>query len=169
MKRIISSLLVASFLLCLCGCDTSDNGETAKFYYVRNTYDYGKVDGVMAAEERTVTEFSTKEDVLRSYLDGPVDTGLSSPFPYGTQIADLYYEGETLYITLSAHIVTLSKAKQVLACACFARTAIELTGVTSVSFQTDSTDFARMEPIVIDRNSVLLYDDYNSPTPSETN
>ena len=36
-------------------------------------------------------------------------------------------------------------------------------------FQTDNTDFAYMDPILIDRDSVLLYDDYNSDTTSERN
>ena len=167
MKRIISSLLIISLFLCLCGCSAGDTDNTVTLYYVRNSYVYGSADGVMAAEERTVTEPSSDEEILRSYLDGPVDDSLSSPFPYGSQILDLHCEEEKLYITLSVHIVTLPKAKQVLACACLARTAIELMGVDSVHFQTDSTDFARMEPIVINKDSVMLYDDYNSPNPTE--
>ena len=37
----------------------------------------------------------------------------------------------------------------------------------AVYFQTDDTDFARMEPILIERDSILLYDDYNAPAPTE--
>lgn len=167
MKRLLCFLLALSCLLCLWGC-TEDNDEaTANFYYVRDSYLYGQEDGVIAAEARNVTEFTNKQDILRAYLTGPEEPSLVSPFPTGTEIVEFLYKGETLYVTLSTHMVTLSKAKQVLACACFARTAMELTRVKAVYFQTDDTDFARMEPIFIERDSILLYDDYNAPAPTE--
>ena len=121
----------------------------------------------MVAEIHNIQGFNNDQDILRAYLNGPKDASLISPFPGETEIVEFVYKGDTLYITLSAHIVTLSKAKQVLACACLARTAMELTGVQAVHFQSDSTGLAQMEPIVISKDSVMIYDDYNSPTPTE--
>ena len=167
MKRLLCSLLVLSCFFCLCACDAENDEASTQFYYVRNAYLYGQEDSVIASEKRMIDGFSDEQAILRSYLDGPKDPALASPFPSGTQIVEFMYKEETLYVTLSTHIVTLSKAKQVLACACFARTAMELTQVKAVYFQTDNTDFARMEPILIDENSVLLYDNYNAPNPSE--
>jgi hypothetical protein len=63
---------------------------------------------------------------------------------------------------LSSHIAALSKVKQVLACTCLARTAMELTGAEAVHFETDSDDFTRMDPITIYEDSTLLYDNYTS-------
>ena len=166
MKRFISSLLVLLILLSLAGCKSAD-GKAANFYYVRDSYVFGKEDGVMVAESRSIEGYTDTQEILREYLKGPQDISLVSPFPADIEIVGYRYEGETLYITLCAHIVTLPKAKQVLACACFARTAMELTGVKAVYFQTDESDFTRMDPILIDRESVLLYDDYNAPVPSE--
>ena len=167
MKRILCSLLILPMLLCLCGCSDEIDENSARFYYVRGSYIYGQEDGVMAAEIRDIQEFANDQDILRAYLSGPEDITLVSPFPSETEIVGFTYKGDTLYITLSSHIVTLSKAKQVLACACFARTAIELTGVQAVYFQTDSKGLAQMEPIRITKDTVMLYDDYNSPTPTE--
>lgn len=167
MKRFVSSLLILVSLMCFSGCDSADGEKSANFYYVRNSYIYGQEDGVMTAEVRRIEEYSSQQDVLLAYLNGPQDLSLVSPFPNGMKVYEFLFKEDTLHITLSAHIVTLSKAEQVLACACFARTAMELTGVKEVHFQTDDADFARMDPIVINKDSVLLYDDYNSPTPTD--
>ena len=167
MKRFVSCLLILVSLLCFVGCNSTDGVKSANFYYVRNSYIYGQEDGVMTAEVRSIEEFSSQQDILLAYLNGPQDLSLVSPFPNGIKVYEFLFEEDTLHITLSAHIVTLSKAKQVLACACFARTAMELTGVKEVYFQTDDTDFARMDPIVISEDSMLLYDDYNFPTPTD--
>lgn len=167
MKQAISFLLVLMCLLYLPGCNSAEDLKSANFYYVRNSYVYGRGDGVMAAEIRSIEEFCNDQEILREYMYGPQDASLASPFPAGIEIKNFTRKEDTLYVTLSAHIVTLPKAKQVLACACLARTAMELTGAKSVHFQTDDTDFARMEPLFIDENSILLYDDYNSPVPNE--
>lgn len=167
MRRIICSLLLLACLLSLWGCAEESKAGTANFYYTRESFIYGQEDGVIAPEVRDITQFSDEKAIFTTYLKGPNDISLVSPFPRGVKIIELVYEDNTLYVTLSAHIVTLPKAKQVLACACFARTAMELTGVKAVSFQTADTELVRMEPILIDENSVLLYDDYQAPTPTE--
>ena len=167
MRKIVCALLALACLLCMCGCSMNKKESSANFYYVRDAYIYGQEDGVIASEVRSTAEFTNAEEILRAYLNGPEDISLVSPFPRGARIVDLQYKGETLYITLSTHIVALSKARQVLACACFARTAMELTGVKAVHFQSDETGFTRMDPVLLDWNSVLLYDDYNVPTPTE--
>ena len=164
MKSLMSFLIILACLLSGCGGQKTEN--MADFYYVQDSYIYGQEDGVIASEVRFIGEFTNEQEILQAYLAGPNDVLLASPFPSGTQIVEFLYKGETLYITLSTHIVTQSRAKQVLACACFARTAMELTRVKAVYFQTDDTDFARMEPILIDRDSVLLYDSYNAQTPN---
>lgn len=169
MKRLICFFLLLASIISLTACDQNDTGKKSNFYYVRNQYVYGQENGVMASEARSTAEYSDAQEILQAYLSGPQDSTLASPFPSGTQITEFLYKGETLHITLSAHIVTLPKAKQVLACTCLARTAMELTGVNAVYFQTDNTEFAYMDPILIDKDSVLLYDDYNSVTPSERN
>ena len=168
MKRLLSVLLIAATLLCFSGCDSGETNRT-NFYYVRSEYDYGRQDGVMAPETRDTSDFTDALEILREYLAGPQDTNLASPFPKETKITEFLFKGKTLHITLSNQIVSLPKAKQVLACTCLARTAMELTGAEAVYFQTNSTGFSRMDPILIDKDSVLLYDDYHSVTPSERN
>lgn len=169
MKRLLCCFLAIISVLCLWGCDEDNAEASASFYYVRSTYIYGREDGIMAAEPFDTTGFADDRNVLAAYLDGPKNADLISPFPKGTKIIDFACKGETLYITLSSHVVALSKAKQVLACTCFARTAIELMGVKAVHFETDNSTVARMDPIVIDNDAFLLYDDYASFTTEETN
>ena len=166
MKHLICCVLIISTLLCCAGC-TANDADTINFYYIRDTYIYGQEDGVMVAEARDTSNFGSDNAIMSVYLAGPQDATLHSPFPAGTVLLEFSIEKEILHITLSSHVVTLSKAEQVLACACFARTAMELTGVNAVRFETDSSHFAKMDPIVIDRDSVLLYDDYHSAAPTE--
>lgn len=169
MKRLLCYLLIIASLLCFGGCGSDEISKPANFYYIRNGFTYGSEDSVMAFEVRSTAGFSKEQEILNKYLEGPQDTNsLASPFPNGLEITDFIYKEKNLHITLSAQITTLSKAKQTLACACIARTAMELTGVTAVYFQTDSTNFTRMDPILIDKDSVLLYDDYQSLTPTTT-
>ena len=167
MKRMISFFLAVSLLLCLSGCDGEHTENTANFYYVRNVYTYGQEDGVMAAETFDITNMADIREIMDAYLNGPQNIALASPFPLGTEILDFLFEGDTLYVTLSGHIVTLSNVKQALACSCFARTVMELTGAQAVRFQTDSAAVARMDPILIERDSFLLYDDYRFETTDE--
>ena len=168
MRRIICSLLILSSIFCLLGCGEKESEMQADFYYVRKEYVYGQEDGVMAAEIRNITEFSNAQETLEAYLTGPENPSLELPFAAGTEIIDFLLLGDKLYITLSSHIVTLSKANQVLACTCLARTVMELTGIQEVHFATDSNAVARMDPIVITSDSYLLFDDYNSNTPNNT-
>ena len=167
MKHLMCCILVLSCLFCCFGCSADETGSV-NFYYVRDTYQYGQEDGVMVAEIRDTTEFSDAQAVMNAYLDGPQDATLHSPFPSGTTILEFLIETETLRITLSSHVAALSKIDQVLACACFARTAMELMGVNAVRFESNSTDFTKMDPILIDRGSILLYDNYQPIAPTET-
>lgn len=169
MKRLLCCLLIIASLLCLCGCMAEDISNSANFYYIRNGFTYGSEDSVMASEVRSTAGLSGEQEILDKYLEGPQDTNsLISPFPSGLEITEFTYKERNLHITLSTQITTLSKAKQTLACACIARTVMELTGVTAVYFQTDSADYARMDPIIFNKDSVLLYDDYQSLTPTTT-
>jgi spore germination protein GerM len=167
MRRLVCLFMILSCLLCLDGCGNDKRNSAAEFYYVRADYAYGKEDGVISAEPRDTAVFTDAREILNNYLLGPQDATLVSPFPYGTEILEYVYKGETLHITLSSHMVALSKANQVLACTCFARTAIELTGVKAVRFESDNSTVARMDPIVISKDSYLLYDDYGTVAPDE--
>lgn len=166
MKRLICIILVVTSILCLNGCFTEDQEKSVNFYYVRNSYVHGNENGVIDFEERKGPDTSDVQTILDQYLEGPQDASLVSPFPVGTKIVEFLFKGEELHITLSSHIVTLPKVKQVLACTCFARTAIELTGAKAVHFQSDHTTFTRMESITIDEGSFILYDNYTS-TPAD--
>lgn len=162
MKQWICSFLIIASILCLCGCDTDTDNPSVNFYYVRNVYSYGAQDSVVVAEVYSAADYSDVKEILGVYLTGPQDVALASPFPDGTEVLEYTYNNTTAHITLSSHIAALSKVNQVLACACMARTVMELTGVETVNFQSDSSNFTRMEPITISKDSVVLYDNYTS-------
>lgn len=167
MKRLVCYLLIISSIFCLLACGEVEMDASANFYYVRKEYVYGQEDGVIAAEKRKLTELSDIRGILNTYLSGPQDPLLELPFAPNTEIIRFSQEDDTLYITLSSHIITLSKAKQVLACTCLARTVIELSEVEKVYFETDNNAVARMDPISITKDSYLLFDDYNSTNPTD--
>ena len=121
----------------------------------------------MVPEPRNTAQYAGAREILSAYMGGPQDTSLESPFPYGTMIIDFYYVDDTLHVVFNSHLATITKAKQVLACTCFARTAIELTGVSAVHIETDSSKVARMDTIIITKESYLLYDDYGTTAPTQ--
>ena len=167
MKRWIIGILIISTIVCSFGCQRNDGKQTVNFYYVRDPYSYGKEDSVVVSEVHTITDGTDALRILEAYLEGPQDPTHASPFPSGTKIVEYAQNGDSLQITLSSHVATLSKAKQVLACACLARTVMEFTSAESVRFETDSDAFTRMDPVTIYKDSTLLYDNYTSTATTE--
>ena len=167
MKKAIHYLIILACVICLFGCSKVNKEQTANFYYIRSSYVFGKEDGVMMPEVRNTVQYAGARETMSAYMGGPQDPTLVSPFPSGTMIIDFYYVGDTLHVVFNSHLATIAKSKQVLACTCFARTAIELTGVKAVHFETDSSKVARMDPITISSDSYLLYDNYGATAATE--
>lgn len=162
MKRICTLLLTLCMLVCLCACGTAD--ETVKapvdFYYPRVNLTYWENDSVIASEVREA--YGHTEDLnylVLLYLRGPASQELYSPFPANTGLAGLEQKNQTLTITLSG--ISLSEQSRLqtsLACACLAKTCFALADVTSVRVNTVAGRAAGESDIVVDADSLLLWD-----------
>ena len=131
-NRIIAIVLI---VFCLSGCFPSGNAAMVNFYYPRAEYGYNTEDGVIAAEVRNNGGISSAAPLLTLYLKGPLDEKLRNPFPAGLSVISVYTLEDTVYVTLTDALATLSGAPLILTCCCIGRTAMELTGANSAQIQ----------------------------------
>ncbi len=154
MKRIFVILMLNFFLLSLCGCNSSV-ADTVDFYYCRTpeSYQYFTADGVISRETREITGHQNDLSyVLRLYLAGPLEEGLISPFPRGTQLISARKVVATLRIELSGAEDTMNDSEFSLACACLARTCMSFVKCKEVVITCGERVAAMTE------ENVILYD-----------
>ena len=171
MKRLICVLLAAALLLALASCGTNA-GDPVAFYYLRGPEDYvyGAQDGVIVMEERAVSGHG--EDLnylLQLYLDGPLDSSLTSPFPQGSQPVRIELSGGVLLLEMNRDFAALEGLDLTLACACLSSTLFSLTDAEQVTI-TSATSQGEPRSITLTRDSLTLLDDSIPETvPAETN
>ena len=159
MKRWIAILLCLLLVLSLFGCKKSDDDNTVSFYYCRAEYDYGEEYGVVAPEQRELSEHATDlSNLLTLYLVGPLEEHLASPFT-GTKLISVNSEDGQLFIRLADTAKSMTDARFTLACACMTMTCLELVDAEQV------TIYCGDRTVTMSRDSLLLYD---SITPIET-
>lgn len=168
MRKLLCALMCICLLLSLCACTGGDNSVT--FYYTRpiDRYVYGTEDGVIAPESREVS--GHEEDlnyILTLYLEGPLDQELISPFPEGTSLEGVTYSDATLYVTLNKNFASLEDLDHTIAAACMASTCFELTAAEYVVIKCGSEEYGN-QSIKLSRDSLLLIDDSEETSPSET-
>lgn len=135
MKRLISMLLALAVLLLPAGCGWDAGDNTVPFYYLRrdSEFVYGAEDGVIAPENREVSDRSAGLSyLLRLYLEGPLDSTLRSPFPAGTKLLRAESVEGTVTLELSKEFTALEDMDLTLAYACLATTVFQLTGAEQV-------------------------------------
>ena len=169
MKRWISLILVA--ILCFSGCSQGNNPNqnTVNFYYLRSypnsgTYDSFFSSGVIGSESREVpTDRQDLRYVLALYLQGPSDPELASPFPIGCKVLEFYEDEGCLTLILSRMITSKNDMDLTLACACLAKTCLELTDAETIQVESHNLDGKVLFTRVFTRDNVLLIDDYTQP------
>lgn len=155
MRRIITFILLLSWIPSLCGCGLfrNDDAESVSFYYMRSEFQYNTEENIIVAESRKVSgHIKDVNYVLSLYLMGPLDEALLSPFLPGTR---LYHasQGEdgVISIILSSQD-NLTDSYFSLACACMALTCMN-------HFETDAVSISSgQRSIVMTRDSLLLQD-----------
>lgn len=166
MKKILCITLSLILLLSLCGCLSQEALQApVEFFYLRTSFAYGTNDGVITSELReSAGHMNDLRYMLLLYLQGPLDTNLSSPFPAGCRIIDIEESGDELTITLNANFTALQDMDLSLACVCLARTCMSLTDVQTVHIAASSADEDAAVSITIEKDSLLLED---AAVPSE--
>lgn len=156
MKRILCLILIAAAALSLWACGGSGKpSEPVQFYYLLREPEllYDRDDGIIRPETREGAGFAPDAAALLGlYLHGPLDDTLDSPFPAGTKLLSVHREGSTLTLELSHPFSSLQGLDLSLACACLSLTAMELTGVESVTIRCDQIN------VTMDRDTLLLID-----------
>lgn len=156
MKRIASAFVCFLLLLSLFGCalEKPNIKEPVKFYYQRSSFAYHTEESVIHAENREAAGHAADlAYLLSSYLIGPTEEGLISPFPAGTKLVSLQQQEHTILIELSDAVHTLSDSQFSLACACISLTCMELTDAQTV------TVFNGNQTLSTSREQLLLFDE----------
>lgn len=159
MKRIVCLLLT---VLLLSGCHYSESGdilEPVEFFYPRNTdsFLYGAVDGVLAAEVREASgHVGDLNYLITMYLRGPQEENLRSPFPAGCKLEEVRSGGNVLCIVLSGEFMELENTELTLACAALAKTCLPLSGMERLRI--DAVSDKKTFTITLNEDSLLLAD-----------
>lgn len=162
LKRIIALLMLIACLLSLNACNTSEQLESpVAYYYLRNDVEFDGDNCVIHAEMRESAGFENNITyLLRLYLAGPSSNDYKNPFPYNVNLLSLSYENATLVATFNENFATLFGLDLTLAAVCFARTAMELSGASTVKIQREHGLLDGQLCIIIDESTVQYWDDY---------
>lgn len=160
MKRILALILCAALVFPLFGCARQELQYPGNFYYRRFEIAYGTEDGVIAAEERELAGISGDLDALfDAYFSGPESSGLESPFPRDTQVVSWEIGEETLELTMNDSFGAMSGVELSIACACIARTFLELAPVTQVRFRLSEGLLGGEQSITLSNETIKVHDD----------
>lgn len=154
MKRWISSLLLC-LLLVGCGRSGKPLFDPVYFYYPRVANDYVYADSGITWEAMDGTgRMGDYEYLMAQYFEGPIDEGLTNPFPPGTALLAAWVEEDVFYLELSEQALALPAHRFSLGCSCLSMTCFELTEVSAVTVS------CAQQCITIHRDGMLLIDDY---------
>ena len=173
MKRFLCILLIAVLFLSGCAIGQERFKEPVTYYYLRDYSDPDNrdtffLDGALGTETREAAGHRDDLNYLLSiYLQGPLDGGLRSPFPSGCRPMDIRQEEQYVYLKLSPSITDLNEMDLTVACACLAKTCMELTGVETVQIEGSSIDGTVTVSRTFTRDMLILEDDLTQIPESE--
>lgn len=161
MKRLICIFLSFALLLVFSGC-TNESQKIIKpvnFYYRTTPVTYGADASVITAEVREAYGNSSNyQYLIEQYLNGPKTYDCISPFPAGITLEEFSLSGNRVQILLSPHMAVLSGSELMVACACLAKTVIEMTGVDTVQISAENSLLNNEEVITLNTDSFAYWD-----------
>lgn len=165
MKRILPLLLIASFLLCLCGCTQQqpEPKDGSRFYYPRVSPTFGSADSVITYEVRDPD--IPKNDYVNQltlYFLGPQSEELKNVFPSGVSAVSVNVGQNMVFVVLSDLFAQLSGLELTLACACLTLTLSGLTGVETVQIKAQTLALDGNNVITMNASELLLLDSLSS-------
>lgn len=159
MKELICLILAAALLFILSSCYLTGANDSIYFYYLRSQFTHGASDSVIVAEVRELSGNYEITDLIRQYLNGPLDSTLKTPFPADTSLITFENEAGTVSITLSDQIGALTGVSLSLACTCLAKTVMELTDSKTVHISAETLALNGRDYLSFEADTVLLLDD----------
>lgn len=160
MKKLLGLILTACLILALLGCNHNqdDINEPVHFYYKNPSVAYNDEHAVIIYEIRDRADFEDDlETILNIYLQGPLTDAYLNPFPTGIIVNTVEMSEDTVCVTLSEELLKVEGMEQTIACACLTKTAMELTGCTSILITVPSGVKDGFS-ITMDAQSLLLLD-----------
>ena len=161
MKRFLCFFLAVLMAVSMVSCVQKKPKieKPVKFYYRKDTMEYGKTDGLIGSEIRESADMDDKE-LINLYLNGPEDTTLYQPFPVNTTLSKLHLEYNTAFLTLSVNFSELKGLELTIACACLTMTVCEITGAKQINVRcTTDALLDGYSNITMSPNDFLLLDD----------
>lgn len=162
MKRLLSSLMLLSLLIYLCGCGVSGSGGSGSLTVYRLVAeDYRETLGLTAAEIVPVSpETDILEAAVQAFAAPSEDDRLLSPVPAGMYISSAMLEDGIVNVSLSGGSDDLSGIAKSELCACLALTLCALPDVDGVTaFCGDEQLCLRLSP-----DDLVLYNTVVSPS-----
>ena len=157
MKRILALLLCA--ILLLTGCTGSHPTVSGTFYYRRSTTEFGGTDGIIASENRSITNpLSDPEALLNAYFAGPEDDNLIAPFPRDSAVVNWEITDDTLMLTMNESFGALTGVELSIACACICRTFTGLLPVSRIHLKLSDGMLGGKPELQFSQDSFSLYD-----------
>lgn len=164
MKRLICILLCPClFLLFACSRPESTFTEPVYFYYPRLEVNFEGLDGVIAYEIREGKDFSSVEEFLESYLQGPESYILYSPFPVTSTLIDCSFSESCIRVSLSNDFDQLVGIPFTIATSCIAKTLFSYTKLKTVEINILNIDNTIERSVTLTNDHLLLEDSYAAP------
>ncbi len=158
MKKLLPLILTTLLLLSACTPAAGNIQAPVNFYYPRETFDYDAPDGVIASEVRESADCADENEILQRYFRGPEDPMFQRPFPAATELVSLQLQENVATIILTDNISTLTGMDLTLACACIAKTAIDILNVEQVTIQAQTQSLGGQTSITLTLEDLLLLD-----------
>lgn len=160
MKKWLSFLLIFSLLLPTWGCGSDAIKNPGNFYYRRIESQFEGTDGIIAPEIRDVGNLRGDIGaILQAYMSGPESDELESPFPRDTEILEWKMISSSLHINFSDSFSQLSGIDLTVACACIAKTCMELTDADTIRIRADGALLNGSTYIIMTEDNLNLVDD----------
>lgn len=167
MKRVI--ILILSLLLLLGGCYREEPIDKPVVFYFLPMEPMAEEDfhhdvPYIRPEVRDGSLLgSSVVSILSTYLRGPsADSNLRSPFPSGSYLYTFSHDGNQLQITMEGAFTELTGLDLSIACACLSKTAMELTGASTVYIYAKDGLLDGAEYVLMDATSIELLDAYQN-------
>ncbi len=159
MKRLLSFILIACVLICICGCkQETQKQQGSPFYYCVRELDFHPGSAALAVEYRADVPQNTLIQAIEIYLNGPLSPDLQSPFPEDLRLIGVYQEDETIYMTFSPELSQLSGLELTMVCGCVTLTVLSLTDAKQAEIRSVTGLLDGQRSIIMDKDTLLLLD-----------
>lgn len=165
MKRVLCVMFALLFLFPLSACRSQKRTSyqsPVNFYYCTDPVVFNSAEGVISAEVRESKGYDLDSEFVRFvdlYLQGPLSEGYSSPFPEGVTLRKYTRNNDTLEIILSIQISQLTGYDLTIACACLAKTLMELTGAEIIDIHAEGGKMGDAISVTMSAETLLLLDE----------